>query len=119
MQLLCTSSLLLTSSCTLRRVRKFYTVLSLPMSFLVAPHTKRYWILDHVMDGAASQSLTARQLKDEAEAALANGDLPEAHVKLEALRRMLDGDTGELVRLESSLYALEALARDTDEGENA
>jgi len=75
------------------------------------------WILDHVMDGAASQSLTARQLKDDAETALANGDLPEAHAKLEALRRMLDGDTGELVRLESSLYTLEALARDTDEGE--
>ena len=53
MQLLCTSSLLLTSSCTLRRVRKFYTVLSLPMSFLVAPHTKRYWILDHVIAQAA------------------------------------------------------------------
>jgi predicted ATP-binding protein involved in virulence len=77
------------------------------------------WILDHVMDGAASENLTARQLKDEAETALANGDLSEAHVKLEALRRMLDGDTGELVRLESSLYALETLARDTDEDENA
>lgn len=77
------------------------------------------WILDHVMDGSASENLTARQLKDEVEEALADGDLPGARTKLESLRRLLDGDTGELVRLESSLYTLEALAQNVDEGEKA
>lgn len=77
------------------------------------------WILDHVMEGSASENVTARQLKDEAEEALAEGNLPQAHAKLEAFRRLLDGDTGELVRLESSLYTLEALAEDVGEGENA
>ncbi|MFM9965332.1 MAG: AAA family ATPase [Planctomycetaceae bacterium] len=77
------------------------------------------WILDHVMEGSASENLTARQLKDEAEDALAEGNLPQAHAKLEAFRCLLDGDTGELIRLESSLYTLEALAEDVGEGENA
>ncbi|MGE0126517.1 MAG: AAA family ATPase [Blastocatellales bacterium] len=74
------------------------------------------WILDHVMENSASENLTARQLKDEVEDALAEGDLPQARAKLADFRRLLDGDTGELVRLESSLYVLEALARDAEEG---
>jgi predicted ATP-binding protein involved in virulence len=73
------------------------------------------WILDHIMEGASSENLSARQLKDEAEAALDDGRLKDARVKLEALRHLLDGNTGELCRLESSLYALEALARDASE----
>ncbi len=77
------------------------------------------WILDHVMDHSTSENLMARQLKDEAELALADGNLLDARSKLEALRHLLDGDTGELVRLESSLHTLEALARGTDDGERA
>lgn len=77
------------------------------------------WILDHEMDGSTSENLTAHGLKDEAEAALSEGNLRDARSKLEGLRTLLDGDTGELVRLESSLYALEALAQGTDEGEGA
>jgi predicted ATP-binding protein involved in virulence len=76
------------------------------------------WILDHVMDGAISETPTARKLKDEAEAALEEGDLQAARVDLEDLRQLLDGDTGELVRLESSLYALEALAEGEGDGED-
>lgn len=75
------------------------------------------WILDHEMDRSTSENRTAHQLKDEAELALADGNLPNARSKLEVLRRLLDGDTGELVRLESSLHTLETLARGTDEGE--
>ena len=67
------------------------------------------WILDHVMENSASENLTARQLKDEAEEALAEGDLSTAHKKLEAFRDLLDGETGDLIRLESSLATLEAL----------
>ena len=70
------------------------------------------WILDHVMDGSTSENLEVRQLKDEAEDALAEGDLLQARTKLTELRNILDGDTGEVVRLESSLSALEALARE-------
>src|SRR5262249_15923304 len=60
------------------------------------------WILDHVMENAASENLRGRQLKDEVEEALEEGDLPEARAKLASYRSLLDGDTGELVRLESS-----------------
>ena len=73
------------------------------------------WILDHVMEGARSETASARRLQDEAEDALAEGDLPAAKSKLSELRRLLDGDTGELVRLESTLGSLEALARDPEE----
>lgn len=73
------------------------------------------WILDHVMTGTASETASARALQREAEDALEAGDLLAAEDKLRALRNLLDGETGELVRLESSLYALEALARGTDE----
>jgi predicted ATP-binding protein involved in virulence len=73
------------------------------------------WILDHVMEGARSETASARRLQDEAEDALAEGDLPAAKSKLSELRRLLDGETGELVRLESTLGSLEALARDPEE----
>jgi predicted ATP-binding protein involved in virulence len=68
------------------------------------------WLLDHVMDGALSETPAARELKDGAETALEEGNLEAARAELAGLRRLLDGDTGDLVRLESSLYALEALA---------
>jgi hypothetical protein len=68
------------------------------------------WILDHVMEGAASETRAARSLQLAAEDALADGHLKLARGKLDAFRRLLDGDTGDLVRLESSLHSLEALA---------
>ena len=74
------------------------------------------WILDHVMDGAASKSLETRTLQDAAEDALAEGSLAVARAKLAHLRALLDGDTGELVRLESSLGSLEALAKEASKG---
>jgi len=76
------------------------------------------WILDHVMEGATSETPAARALKDKAEDALEEGDLKAAREDLEKLRRLLDGDTGELVRLKSSLYALEALAEGEGDGED-
>jgi len=71
------------------------------------------WILDHVMEGSTSETPSARLLQNKAEDALAEGDLPSAHERLLQLRRLLDGDTGELVRLESSLHSLEALAEES------
>lgn len=75
------------------------------------------WILDHVMQGAMSMNPVARQLKDAVEDALADGDLPTARQVLGEFRQLLDGDTGELVMLESSLYALETIAQRSDAGE--
>lgn len=72
------------------------------------------WILDHEM-AATSEALISRELRLAAEDALAEGDLPAARAKLQELRGLLDGETGELVRVESSLHTLEMLARDTDE----
>jgi predicted ATP-binding protein involved in virulence len=76
------------------------------------------WILDHVMHGAMSMNRQARQFKDEAEEALADGNLSRARQALGNLRQLVDGDTGELVLLESSLYALEAVAEDANSGAN-
>ncbi len=72
------------------------------------------WILDHVMD-ASSRAAPARQIIREAEDALDEGDFPNARTALDRLRRMLGGEDGELVRLESSLYTLEALAGADDQ----
>lgn len=69
------------------------------------------WILDHVMEGAASETPSARSLQSDAEDALAEGNLKLARRKLEEFRKLLDGDTGDLVRLESSLHSLESLAK--------
>ena len=76
------------------------------------------WILDHVMEGSTSETPTARKLQDNIEDALAEGDLAAARQRLLALRQLLDGDTGELVRLESSLESLEALASESDGGDS-
>jgi predicted ATP-binding protein involved in virulence len=72
------------------------------------------WILDHVMD-ASSRAAPARQIIREAEDALDEADFPKARLALDRLRRMLGGEDGELVRLESSLYTLEALAGANDQ----
>ena len=75
------------------------------------------WILDHVMEGSTSETKGARTLQNEVEDALAEGDLSVASEKLGELRQLLDGDTGELVRLESSLHSLESLAKESTGGE--
>lgn len=73
------------------------------------------WILDHVMTGATSETPSARQLQRDVEDALAEGNLQTARGKLGQLRDLLEGETGEFVRLESSLDTLEALARGSEE----
>jgi len=73
------------------------------------------WILDHVMSGSTSQSAPATVLQREAEDAIDSGDLLTARTKLHALRQLLNGVTGELVRLESCLATLEALAEEGEE----
>ncbi|TKD12374.1 AAA family ATPase [Polyangium fumosum] len=73
------------------------------------------WILDHVMTGATSETKASRTLQRDVEDALAEGHLEAARGKLRELRALLDGETGELVRLESSLETLEALAEEGDD----
>lgn len=75
------------------------------------------WILDHVMEGSTSETKPARNLQNVAEDALAEGNLKLAGEKLVEFRQLLDGDTGELVRLESSLHSLEALAKESAKGD--
>jgi len=75
------------------------------------------WILDHVMEGSTSETKPAQNLQNGVEDALAEGDLKLAREKLLELRQLLDGDTGELVRLESSLHSLEALATESAKGD--
>lgn len=75
------------------------------------------WILDHVMEGAASENSRTRELMHDIEDALAEGALELARKNLDALRRLVDGETGEIVRLEGSLSTLERLAREPDDDE--
>ena len=72
------------------------------------------WLLDHVMEGASSETPAARKLEAEVEDAIAEYRLKDARAKLEQLRRLIDGETGDLARLEGSLSSLELLARRTD-----
>lgn len=72
------------------------------------------WLLDHVMKGASSETREVRLRQEAIENAIARGDLEEARIELDALRELIDGDTGELARLESSLSSLELLARDAE-----
>jgi hypothetical protein len=44
------------------------------------------------------------------------GELGVARDKLEELRNLLDGETGELARLEGSLGSLEVLAQEIEDG---
>ncbi len=75
------------------------------------------WLLDHVMTGATSGTMVAKNLEAEIENAIAEGQLDQAREKLEELRRLIDGETGNLARLEGSLSSLELLARSDPEGE--
>lgn len=72
------------------------------------------WILDHVMDGATSENTDARALRQAAEDALDDAKLAAAREHLEKLRMLIDGDTAELVELESYLDRLERLSRIDD-----
>lgn len=70
------------------------------------------WILDHVLENSASETLDVRKLQEQVEEALSVGNLNIARQKLQKLRELIDGDTGMLVRLESSLLSLETLAEE-------
>jgi hypothetical protein len=72
------------------------------------------WILDHVMDGASSETYKSRGLVREIEDAVAEGALDSARRRLEALRILVDGETGEIARLEASLSSLERLSYEPD-----
>ncbi len=72
------------------------------------------WILDHVLEGASSKTEMTRRIGQEVEDAMADGRLGVAREKLEDLRQLVDGETGELAMLEGSLSSLELLARETD-----
>jgi len=78
----------------------------------VAKGADSNWILDHVMEGASSENKKARSLEEAAAEAMEEGDLNTARAKLVKFRELLDGETGTLVRLESSLATLESLDDD-------
>ncbi len=54
------------------------------------------WLLDHVMEGASSETTETRRLGQEIEDAMADGDLAKASSKLEELQSLADGETGEI-----------------------
>jgi predicted ATP-binding protein involved in virulence len=69
------------------------------------------WLLDHVLEGASSGTTITRKLVQEVEDAMTDGNLENARNKMDELRRLIDGETGELARLEGSLSSLELMAR--------
>jgi predicted ATP-binding protein involved in virulence len=71
------------------------------------------WILEHLMD-TPSRNIGTEQQIDQVENALEEGDLDTARLRLDILRQMLSGADGEVVRLEASINALEALADEVD-----
>ncbi len=72
------------------------------------------WILDHIMEGSASVNTEAIELEREVEDAIADAQLHLARNKLERWRRLLDGETTAIARLDGSLSSLELLARKSD-----
>lgn len=76
------------------------------------------WILDHVMEGASSETSETRLLARDIEDDLDNGDLEAARLHLEKLRKLVDGHTGEIARLEASVSSLERLAQEPEKDEN-
>ncbi|MBN8722451.1 MAG: AAA family ATPase [Acidobacteria bacterium] len=74
------------------------------------------WILDHLMD-VHSRPKPAQKLIDQIEDFLQEGELDKAHEYVQKLREMLHGDDTEVVRLETSIYNLEALADEMDSEE--
>jgi len=85
---------------------------------VVARGADSNWILDHVMEGAASETKRARELKQAVEDALDDADLITAHRCIEELRALLDGDTSSVVELESYLDRLERLAEAPEDDED-
>lgn len=88
---------------------------------VVRPATQAYgldtnWILDHLMD-VHSRPKPAQKLIDQIEDFLQEGELDKAHEYVQKLREMLHGDDTEVVRLETSIYNLEALADEMDSEE--
>lgn len=71
------------------------------------------WILDHVM-GASSRNEGATKLIEKAKEKIDRDELQGAKQVVEELRAMMNGEDGELVRLESSIDTLEALGRADD-----
>lgn len=69
------------------------------------------WILEHLM-GVHARPEPAKELIDDIEDLLEEGDLSKARGKLAELKKMLHGIDGEAVRLEASIYSLEALTSD-------
>jgi predicted ATP-binding protein involved in virulence len=66
------------------------------------------WLLDHVM-GGASETRQSMTLAGEIDRAIAKSDLQTARHKLRELRTFVDGETGEIARLEASIASLELL----------
>ncbi|MCX6899184.1 MAG: AAA family ATPase [Verrucomicrobia bacterium] len=71
------------------------------------------WILEHVMD-ARQRSEPATDMIHAVEDALEEGDLEAAKRELQKLRKRVDGEEGEVARLEGSIRNLEALAHEKD-----
>lgn len=72
------------------------------------------WLLDHVMD-ASSATATSKELQRTAQREMSAGNFASARGAIEALRTLLEGKTGDLIRLESSLRALETMAGSEEE----
>jgi predicted ATP-binding protein involved in virulence len=73
------------------------------------------WILDHVM-GSASETSRSTALAGEVERAIGKNDLQTAREKLSQLRKFIDGETGEIARLEASIASLELMRSEPEKG---
>lgn len=67
------------------------------------------WILDHVMGEATSRDPDIQALLDRIEDDLENGLLDDAEAKLKEVRKRVQGEDGEIIRLQSSLESLRLL----------
>ena len=109
-QFVCTSH----SPQVIGEVRKDEIRLMTPMGIRipqVAYGADSNWLLDHVMEGASSETTATRRFVNVIEEAMADGDLDKARTNLDELRNTIDGETGKLSRLDGSLSSLELLMR--------
>ncbi|KAF0232369.1 MAG: ATP-binding protein, partial [bacterium] len=88
---------------------------------VVEPATQAYgldtnWILDHLM-GVRSRPKPVKELIDQVEDLLQEGELESARKILEQLRQILHGVDGDVIRLEASVDTLEALRDEVDSEE--
>lgn len=73
------------------------------------------WVLEHFMGKpVGSRNDEVKSLLEQTETDLGEGKLEEAQANLEKARDTMGGEDGELIRLESSLATLNALAREDD-----